>query len=513
MATTPVCWNDHKADDTFAGISPERVPVREVTSVGAPPGQHVQWTQLVERQRGEVRRQRTVEHERVERRRRECRTYQVKRAEAHASAGPAPSLPRSASIRKLRADGARQRLELRRRHRTERASLARRLGHAAVRALRRGAAAIRNLFRKHRPSAARSKPSAARSRPSAARSKPTSPTYGVAGPARPTTGSARRRSGPGSRTNTRTTTCNTTNDDDAHHATSAHNGAPTPRMRRGSPPGTRVTAPSSGCSSENAARTVGLDLSRCSSVPYSLSLEQVVAEADRQVARENREPDRHQPRSEAAPAPRTLPAARPARPSPATDAPPTGHRVDQSGNLEPSRPAADIPATGPERSSPPLTFDAHRLADTLAQALPLLSNRTLSSLLRRLDGDHAIDAAVRAALRVLRGRPDDQTRAAAERRHHDRASRAAIAEQQVGRVPLTEGEQRRTFARVVLAALRPLVERTRTLALDGDRDGSRNQRVTLGQAPPGPTPPARAQGAADAQDAARRDIHRGGHNH
>ena len=149
----------------------------------------------------------------------------------------------------------------------------------------------------------------------------------------------------------------------------------------------------------------------------------------------------------------TRPAVRPARPRPATDAPSTGYGVDSSGNLESSRSAADIPATGPETSSPPLTLDVHRLADTLAEALPPLSNRTLSSLLRRLDGDHAIDAAARAALRILHGRPDDEARAAAERRHHDRAFRAAIAEQEAGGVPLTEAEQRRTFARVVVAAL------------------------------------------------------------
>jgi len=45
---------------------------------------------------------------------------------------------------------------------------------------------------------------------------------------------------------------------------------------------------------------------------------------------------------------------------------------------------------------------------TRLRKLPLLSNRTLSSLLRRLDGDHEIDAAARAALRVLHGRPDDE---------------------------------------------------------------------------------------------------------
>ena len=126
-------------------------------------------------------------------------------------------------------------------------------------------------------------------------------------------------------------------------------------------------------------------------------------------------------------------------------------------------------------------------------------------------------------LRLLRGlSPEDrafvcdQARAAAERRHHDRAFRAALAQQQTGGVALTEAEQRRTFARVVLAALPPLVERTRTLcrqALDRDRDDSRSRRVILGQAPPGPTPPRPAQGAAEAQDAARRDIHRGGHDY
>ena len=67
----------------------------------------------------------------------------------------------------------------------------------------------------------------------------------------------------------------------------------------------------------------------------------------------------------------------------------------------------------------------------------------------------------------------------------------------------------------MVAALPPLVERIRTLCRQAppDRDGGRNRRVILGQAPPGPTPPGRVQGATDAQKAARRDIHRGGHNH
>lgn len=117
-----------------------------------------------------------------------------------------------------------------------------------------------------------------------------------------------------------------------------------------------------------------------------------------------------------------------------------------------------------------------------------------------MHGVGANDAA-RATLRVLHGRPDDQARAAAERRHHDRTFQAALAEQQARGVPLTEAKQRRTFARVVLAALPPLVERTRTLcrqALDRDRDDSRSRRVILGQAPPGSMPPRPVQGAADA---------------
>ena len=79
-----------------------------------------------------------------------------------------------------------------------------------------------------------------------------------------------------------------------------------------------------------------------------------------------------------------------------------------------------------------------------------------------------------------------------------------------------EGSSPNVGGSVVLAALPPLVERIRTLCRQTpgrDRDGSRNPRVILGQAPPGPMPPRPAQGTADAQDAARSDIHRGGHNH
>ena len=48
---------------------------------------------------------------------------------------------------------------------------------------------------------------------------------------------------------------------------------------------------------------------------------------------------------------------------------------------------------------------------------------------------------------------------------------------------------------------------------EADRTVWRPGRVILGHAPPGPTPPRPAQGTADAQDPAHRDIHRGGHNY
>ena len=89
------------------------------------------------------------------------------------------------------------------------------------------------------------------------------------------------------------------------------------------------------------------------------------------------------------------------------------------------------------RRSGPQGAELQRLTETRRE--------TLSSLLGQFQGDHAIDDAARAALQVLHGRPDDQARAAAERRHHDRGSRAALAQQQAGGVPLTEAEQRRTL--------------------------------------------------------------------
>lgn len=80
-----------------------------------------------------MRRQRTAEDERVERRRHERRTCHAARAEAHAACGPAPFPPRSASVRKLRADGARTRIDLRRPPTGPNARRARRLGPAVAR--------------------------------------------------------------------------------------------------------------------------------------------------------------------------------------------------------------------------------------------------------------------------------------------------------------------------------------------------------------------------------------------
>ena len=281
-----------KARSTAARLHPrppaKRARKRLPSPAGSTPDQRAQWTQLVERQRGEVRRQRTAEDERVERRQREWRTYQGARAEAHSAGGPAPFPPRSASIRKLRADGARQRIELRRRHRTERASLARRLGRAAVRALRRGAAAIRKLFRQQRPEvdveAERRQLEAERRQLEAdladARRRRAQQTHDRLSETATRTGIAhehanddlqyhqrRRRASRDERTQRRAAA--------AHEAWNA-----TRHARRRSELRLLVY--------ENAARVVGLDLSRRSSnAPYSPSLEQLVVEADRQVARES----------------------------------------------------------------------------------------------------------------------------------------------------------------------------------------------------------------------------------
>ena len=77
---------------------------------GSTPQDRTQWRSLLERQAEQVQAQRTAEAQRVARRRREWRTYQAARAQAHSTGAAAPTLPRSASIRKLRAAGARERI-------------------------------------------------------------------------------------------------------------------------------------------------------------------------------------------------------------------------------------------------------------------------------------------------------------------------------------------------------------------------------------------------------------------
>ena len=159
------------------------------------------------------------------------------------------------------------------------------------------------------------------------------------------------------------------------------------------------------------------------------------------------------------------------------------------------RPPPHFNGGDPETSSPPLTFDAHRLADTLAQALPPLSNRTLSSLLGRLKAT--------TPSTPPRGPPCGSSTAAPTTRREPPPSAVITTARSGPRPPNSRPAESRspkpssagTFARVVLAALPSLVERIRTLcrqALGRDRDDSRNQRVILGQAPPGPTPPERA---------------------
>lgn len=111
----------------------------------------------------------------------------------------------------------------------------------------------------------------------------------------------------------------------------------------------------------------------------------------------------------------------------------------------------------------------------------------------------------RAALQVLRDRPDNQARTAAERRrHHDAAFQAAITKQEATGIPLTAAERNRSFARVVLATLPALVARIRTVC----RQARRLQHDRIPETP-AVAPGRRAHVAADDQDKAR---HRGGYD-
>ncbi len=133
------------------------------------------------------------------------------------------------------------------------------------RALRRGAAAIRKLFRQHRPEVdveAERRQLEAERRQSEADLADAPAAPGPADPRPP------QRGGDPDRDRARTRErrpVNIGNASAAHHATSAHSGAPTPRMRRGTPPGTRVTAPRSGCSSTRTqlARSASTSADAC----------------------------------------------------------------------------------------------------------------------------------------------------------------------------------------------------------------------------------------------------------
>ncbi len=140
-----------EARSTAAVLHPQPPRARRATKsqpqpTPLTPDQRAEWTRLHGRQREELRRQRAADNERIARRRREWREWKAARTQARSTgaAAPVPPRPRSPSVRQLRADGARERAELRRRHRAERVSLARRLRRVAVRAF----AAVRTWLRK-----------------------------------------------------------------------------------------------------------------------------------------------------------------------------------------------------------------------------------------------------------------------------------------------------------------------------------------------------------------------------
>ncbi len=140
-----------EARSTAAVLHPQPPRARRATKsqpqpTPLTPDQRAEWTRLHGRQREELRRQRAADNERIARRRREWREWKAARTQARSTgaSAPVPPRPRSSSVRQLRADGARERAQLQRRHRAERVSLARRLRRVAVRAF----AAVRTWLRK-----------------------------------------------------------------------------------------------------------------------------------------------------------------------------------------------------------------------------------------------------------------------------------------------------------------------------------------------------------------------------
>ncbi len=312
------------------------------------PQDRSQWRGLLERQAEQLQAQRTAEAQRVARRRREWRTYQAARAQAHSTGAAAPTLPRSASIRKLRADGARERIALRRSHRAERVSLARRLGRVAVAVWRQGAAAVRTLFRRPPPKVDLD---AERRRLDAELTE------------------ARRR-----RTEQTRERFKRAERDAKFQYDRAYNDWSEERPSNFSRPSDeqRRKARAAGKTVDAAIaayQRAGARLRRYEraadaverprpayTAPYTPSLEEVVAEVDRRLAQERRERERERPRSETAPArtappkPRAPSPAPPARPRPTQDPPPVDGPTIRWGDLPEQPPKAPPPAS----SGPPL---------------------------------------------------------------------------------------------------------------------------------------------------------------
>ena len=321
---------------------------------GPTPQDRAQWQRLVERQARQAQAQRTAEERRVARRRRQWRAYQAARAKARSTGASAPARPRSASLRKLRADGARERVALRRRQRAERVSLARRLGRAAVAVWRHGAAALRTLFRRPPPQVDLE---AGRRRLDDE----------LAQTRRRRTEQMRQRLEQAERDAR-------LRDDRAYHDWFSEHVS---QLTRSSDEQERkARAALKAKEAAHAAHLRATDRlhryklaadaaerprSDYTAPPYSPSLEQIVAEADRQLAPQRRERERERPRAETAPArtapprPRThAPAPPPARPRPTQDAPPVDdhggrRRKFGQGNLpdEPPRPPSPARSTRP----------------------------------------------------------------------------------------------------------------------------------------------------------------------
>ena len=281
---------------------------------GSTPHDAAQWQRLVARQAEQEQAQRTAEAERVARRRREWRAYQAARAQARSTGASAPAPPRSASIRKLRADGARERVALRRRQRAERVSLARRLGRVAVAVWRHGAAALRTLFRRPPPQVDLEAGRRLDAELAEIRRRRTEQTRQRLEQA---VRDARSRY------------------DRAYHDWSSE--CPSKFSRPSDEQRKKARAAGKACDAAHAAHQradarlhrykLAADAAERARLdytppPYSPSLEQIVAEADRQLAQERREHERERPRSETAPA-RTAPP-RPRTHSPAPPPSPAG---------------------------------------------------------------------------------------------------------------------------------------------------------------------------------------------